>query len=173
MSMRDVIEGYFENAAAAQVDDLAWASDWSQDDDDYSGSAVSSRRRQQRMEATSNPQMVAGLGHHIMTGCNFVKKVGGAWTTKYKTLLRKAGIKKAMFNLNSIENRITDAEWLTKFHHGRGPHSQKYHQWVFDRVSKAIGTLKGEEAVAALKAELGKIADELLSPGGWLKLWEK
>jgi truncated hemoglobin YjbI len=44
----------------------------------------------------------------------------------------------------------------------KGPHSQAYHQWVYDELSRAIqGLRKKEEIRAALEARLRWIAEQL------------
>jgi hypothetical protein len=74
-----------------------------------------------------------------------------------------------MFNLDSIENRITDVDWLQKYHDGKGGHSAGYHQWVFDRVTNALSGKTGEEALDALRAVLRQLREEIMANPHLLK----
>jgi hypothetical protein len=90
--------------------------------------------------------------HHIATDKHKV------WTPKFKEIFSKGGLDlKDEANLLPLDGHV-------------GRHTNTYHQRVYDRLQRAIRGLDAEaDIAAALRFELGTIADELLANPGLLK----
>jgi hypothetical protein len=83
--------------------------------------------------------------HHIATNKNWVRHP--QWSAKFDAIFKKGGM-----TLEDAANRLE-----LPVHNG--PHSQNYHQWVYDELNKAVRGLKREEQIgAAIKGTLAKLA---------------
>ena len=93
--------------------------------------------------------------HHIATICNDVSAArGGPWTPRFRRLFAKAGMK-----LDDPANKVPIPGH-------RGPHPQRYHELVFNRVSEALRGCRSVEACQAeLQTVLKRLASELATPG--------
>ncbi|WP_141325551.1 AHH domain-containing protein [Myxococcus sp. AB025B] len=93
--------------------------------------------------------------HHIATDKNSISTVrGGPWTPEFRRLFRKAGME------------LKDPENIVEVRGHKGPHSQEYHQLVFDRLRGATQTCRTVEACRrALTAELRQMATEVATKG--------
>ncbi|KFE63953.1 AHH domain-containing protein [Hyalangium minutum] len=93
--------------------------------------------------------------HHIATIAN--KKSpqrGGPWTPLFEELFAKAGM------------RLQDAENIVPIRGHRGPHPQRYHQLVYERLEEALGECSSVmECRAQLTDALKKLANEIATPG--------
>lgn len=88
--------------------------------------------------------------HHICTNKNWISEnEGGPWSPAFKDIFDRAGM-----SLNDPDNLV-----VVTGH--RGPHPEKYHRAVFDRLVRVAGTLDGSELETALRNELRTIAREL------------
>ncbi|MDY7232893.1 AHH domain-containing protein [Hyalangium rubrum] len=108
--------------------------------------------------------MAAGAGrgndtcietHHIATICNDKSASrGGPWTPRFRELFAKAGMK-----LNDPANRLP-----VQGH--KGPHPERYHRIVYDRVVRATATCRSiTECRAKLTQTLERLAQEIGTPG--------
>ncbi len=92
--------------------------------------------------------------HHIATDKNSVSPArGGPWTPRFKKIFDKAGM-----DLQDALNKIN-----VPGH--RGPHPEKYHQAVFDRLTSATNGLNGPAYRNALETELRAIGKDAATPG--------
>ena len=90
--------------------------------------------------------------HHIATNKNSL------WTPKMDELFKKGGL-----NFEDEANKLG-----LEGHLGRHPDS--YHEWIYERLQRAIKGINGEaDIAAALRSELSTIADELKANPGLLK----
>ncbi|HZW07048.1 MAG TPA: AHH domain-containing protein [Phycisphaerales bacterium] len=174
--------GLFGNFQINQSDDFDWAFDWSADDYDYSRtrtrpedfwgdygfSSATSEGNGETGEGADGPVMCRSTPKRLIPGSNFHHiatnknwKAGRKWSKQFSLLFQQAGL-----SMNNKANLIE----LSKELHNRGRHSQKYHTEVYERLSKAIGNLKGEEAQLALKNELARLSDDIAK--GVLKLYD-
>ena len=105
------------------------------------------------------PGDAKGPVHHICTNKNMVSAAsGGPWTPLCEKLFGRAGM-----TLDDVANQVR-----LKAH--QGPHPQAYHQAVIDRLQKALGKCKSEQACRPrLVEELARIANDLLMPGSDLR----
>jgi hypothetical protein len=95
-----------------------------------------------------NLVMASTQKHHIATNKNWLQ--GDRWSTRFKEVFDKGGL-----NLDDSINKVD-------LPGHQGPHSQGYHQWVYDRLNAAIRGLKTEAEIrAGLEAELGAIRAEI------------
>jgi hypothetical protein len=87
----------------------------------------------------------AGQLHHIATD----KSIVGGFTKQFEKIFAKAGK-----NLQWGEN-------LMQLEGHAGRHSELYHKWVLDKLTKATNGLVGEEAAKALTNTLREIRAEI------------
>ncbi len=88
--------------------------------------------------------------HHIATNKNWIRDP--QWSKYFQELFARAGM--------SLEDPANLVELPAEFH--KGPHSQAYHQWVYQRLQGAIAGLKDPAQIRArLEAVLRAIAEEL------------
>ena len=86
--------------------------------------------------------------HHIATNKNWIQ--GKKWSSNFKELFDRGGL-----DLDDAINKVD-------LPGHQGPHSQGYHQWVYDRLSAATRGLKSQEEIrAVLEAELDAIRVEI------------
>jgi hypothetical protein len=100
-----------------------------------------------------------GPVHHICTNKNPISDVtGGPWTPRCEYVFRKAGL-----TLEDVANKVR-----LKGHNG--PHPEQYHEKVLLRLERAVSRCRSPETCqSSLKAELAKIANELLTQGSELR----
>jgi hypothetical protein len=96
--------------------------------------------------------------HHIATIANDTSSArGGPWTPRFRSLFAKAGMK-----LDDPANRMP-----LPGHYG--PHPERYHRIVFDRLRRATAACRSVEACREdLTAALRKLAQEIATPGSEL-----
>ena len=87
----------------------------------------------------------AGQLHHIATD----KSIVGRFTKQFERIFAKASK-----NLQWGEN-------LMQLEGHSGRHSELYHKWVLDKLTKATNGLVGEEAAKALTNALREIRSEI------------
>ena len=98
------------------------------------------------------------IRHHIATNKNWIRDP--QWSRDFQRLFAKAGM--------TLEDAANIVELPAELH--RGPHSQTYHQWVYDELSKAIRGLKTQEEIRkALEARLQWIAEQLKAHPEYLR----
>lgn len=94
--------------------------------------------------------------HHICTDKNCVSTAsGGPWTPRFQELFNGADM-----SLQDQANKV-----LVEGH--VGPHSQEYHETVFNRLETAVSGLTENtpQYERALRDELGRISKEISTPG--------
>jgi hypothetical protein len=91
--------------------------------------------------------------HHIATDKNCVSVVrGGPWTPRFEQVFKLGGM-----SLDDAANKV-------KLAGHQGPHSEAYHQEVFNRLNAATRSLKGQTKIsAAIRAQLKAMKKELLT----------
>jgi RHS repeat-associated protein len=89
--------------------------------------------------------------HHIFTNKNYVQ--GNQWSKKFDDLFKKAGYK-----LNDELNKVP-----VQGHYG--PHPEKYHQAVYDRLKTATEGLSGDEYKKAFESTLETLSKEVSTKG--------
>jgi hypothetical protein len=96
--------------------------------------------------------------HHLATLRNNVSTLrGGPWTPRFQRIFRKAGME-----LKYPEN-------IVEVPGHRGPHPERYHQRVYDRLDEAIrGCRSVEQCRQGLVSELRKLAEEAATKGSGL-----
>ncbi|AFE05158.1 putative lipoprotein [Corallococcus coralloides DSM 2259] len=96
--------------------------------------------------------------HHLATIRNNVStQRGGPWTPRFQRIFKKAGME------------LKDPENVVEVPGHRGPHPQRYHQRVYDRLEQATrGCRSVEQCREALVAELRKLAQEATTHGSGL-----
>jgi hypothetical protein len=96
--------------------------------------------------------------HHLATNKNDVSSVhGGPWTPLFQRLFAMAGM------------RLDDPANLVYLSGHQGPHPEKYHVDVYERLEAVVARCKGQEQCRALLTlELKKLADEVCTPGSRL-----
>ena len=98
------------------------------------------------------------IRHHIATNKNWIRDP--QWSKLFQELFAQAGM--------TLEEAANIVELPASLH--KGPHSQAYHQWVYDELSRAIqGLRKKEEIRAALEARLRWIAEQLQAHPEYLR----
>ncbi|MCB9844664.1 MAG: AHH domain-containing protein [Phycisphaeraceae bacterium] len=102
------------------------------------------------MDPTTSPGsanvMNKGLqNHHIAT-------TDGSWGKKFEDLFRGVGFG----SINDVDENIV------RIPHG-GRHPREYHEFVFNKLSNAVGKLPQAQAQDALKAELKRLGDFIRS----------
>ncbi|MDC0710546.1 AHH domain-containing protein [Stigmatella sp. ncwal1] len=100
-----------------------------------------------------------GPVHHICTNKNLTSAAsGGPWTPLCERIFNKAGM-----SLEDAANKV-------RLNGHEGPHPERYHKDVVDRLERAVEHCRTTETCRAkLMRELAKIADELLTPGSPLR----
>ncbi|HYH96203.1 AHH domain-containing protein [Hyalangium sp.] len=93
--------------------------------------------------------------HHIGTIANKKSALrGGPWTPLFEELFARAGM------------RLKDAENIVPIQGHKGPHPQRYHQIVYERLREALGDCRAiAECRAELTRELRSLAEEISTPG--------
>jgi hypothetical protein len=93
--------------------------------------------------------------HHIGTISNKKSPLrGGPWTQRLERLFARAGM------------RLTDRENIVPIQGHRGPHPQRYHEIVYDRLDGALSTCRTiAECRTRLTRELHALAEEIATPG--------
>ena len=93
--------------------------------------------------------------HHIATICNDKSTLrGGPWTPGFREIFSKAGMK-----LDDPANKMP-----LEGHYG--PHPERYHQLVYDRLRGATRTCRSvEECRSRLTRALARLAEEISTPG--------
>jgi hypothetical protein len=93
--------------------------------------------------------------HHIATIANDVSSArGGPWTPRFRALFAKAGMK-----LDDPANRMP-----LEGHYG--PHPERYHQLVFERLRRATAACRSVEACREeLGTALRRLSREIATPG--------
>ena len=103
-----------------------------------------------RVGANTELAAIRTQEHHIATNKN--SKAGAKWTEKFRELFDYAGL--------SLDDPVNKLDLPADIH--KGPHSQQYHQWLYDRLTRATaGAESPADFRAALVSELGAIADDL------------
>ncbi len=105
------------------------------------------------------PGDAEGPVHHICTNKNLISAAsGGPWTPLCEKIFKRAGM-----NLEDAANKVR-----LKGH--EGPHPERYHKEVMDRLERAVERCRTTETCRAkLERELANIANELLTPGSPLR----
>ncbi|GMU10277.1 AHH domain-containing protein [Corallococcus caeni] len=98
--------------------------------------------------------------HHLATVRNNVSvQRGGPWTPRFQRIFKKAGME------------LKDPENLVEIPGHRGPHPQRYHELVMERLNSATANCrKVEDCRAALTRALEILAREVKKPGTELNL---
>ncbi|MBZ4396460.1 AHH domain-containing protein [Myxococcus sp. AS-1-15] len=93
--------------------------------------------------------------HHIATDKNSVSAVqGGPWTPQFRRIFRKAGMK------------LKDPENVVEVRGHKGPHPQKYHEAIYERLNSVTRTCRTVEACRkALTTELQALSVEVRTKG--------
>ncbi|AKF79200.1 hypothetical protein MFUL124B02_01815 [Myxococcus fulvus 124B02] len=93
--------------------------------------------------------------HHIATNKNDISGArGGPWTPVFRKLFARAGMK------------LKDSENIVEVLGHKGPHPQRYHEHVEERLSLALGRCrKVEDCRKALTSALRSLAREAQTPG--------
>ena len=93
--------------------------------------------------------------HHIATIRNEISTArGGPWTPRFRDLFKRAGM-----TLDEVEN-------IVPIRGHKGPHPEKYHQRIFDDLTRATRRCRGvAQCQSALKKELHRLAKEISTPG--------
>ncbi|MDC0707121.1 AHH domain-containing protein [Stigmatella sp. ncwal1] len=105
--------------------------------------------------ATSGGRRNRVEDHHIGTIANEISTLrGGPWTPRLKRLFARAGM------------RLTDEENIVPLKGHKGPHPQRYHEIVYDRIDRALGDCRAiAQCQARLIRELQSLAEEIATPG--------
>ncbi|MBN9686003.1 MULTISPECIES: AHH domain-containing protein [unclassified Corallococcus] len=98
--------------------------------------------------------------HHLATLRNNVSTHrGGPWTPRFQRIFKKAGME------------LKDAENIVEVPGHRGPHPQRYHELVMERLNSATANCrKVEDCRAALTRALEILARDVKKPGTELNL---
>jgi hypothetical protein len=93
--------------------------------------------------------------HHIGTRANDISTLrGGPWTPRFRELFAKAGMK------------LEDAENIVSIQGHKGPHPERYHRLVHERLDRATRTCRSmAECRVRLTRALEKLAEEIATPG--------
>jgi len=103
---------------------------------------------------TRGIEVVTETEHHIATNKNWISTLrGGPWSPKFEKLFKKAGL-----TLEDAANKVPIPAH-------RGPHSEAYHQEIYDRLELATGNKSGKAYTKAFLDELRKIRIEVSTPG--------
>lgn len=93
--------------------------------------------------------------HHIGTITNEISTArGGPWTPRLKRLYARAGM------------RLQDPENIVPVEGHRGPHPERYHRIIYERLGKALGDCRSVEMCRLRLARvLERLAEEIATPG--------
>ena len=93
--------------------------------------------------------------HHIGTIANRKSTLrGGPWTPLLEKLFARAGM------------RLTDPENIVSLRGHKGPHPQRYHETVYERLQGALGDCRSITVCRTeLVRELRSLAEEIATPG--------
>jgi hypothetical protein len=93
--------------------------------------------------------------HHIGTIRNRKSALrGGPWTPRFEKLFARAGV------------RLKDPENIVDVQGHGGPHPQRYHEIVYERLQDALGDCSTIAACREnLTRELRALAEEIATPG--------
>ncbi|WP_194869635.1 AHH domain-containing protein, partial [Myxococcus sp. AB025B] len=93
--------------------------------------------------------------HHIATNKNDVSTVrGGPWSPRFRELFQRAGMK------------LKDPENIVEVVGHKGPHPERYHRFVMDRLEDALGSCRRVvDCRQALTNELRILGKEAQTPG--------
>jgi len=93
--------------------------------------------------------------HHIGTIANKKSTLrGGPWTPLFEKLYARAGM------------RLKDPENIVPLQGHKGPHPQRYHEIVYERLQRALGDCRGiAECRPKLTRALDRLAQEIATPG--------
>jgi hypothetical protein len=93
--------------------------------------------------------------HHIATKANDISSLrGGPWSPRFRRLFDRAGM-----TLEDVENIVPVLGH-------KGPHPERYHRIVYERLSKALANCRSIAVCRAkLKLELDDLALEISTPG--------
>jgi hypothetical protein len=93
--------------------------------------------------------------HHIATICNDKSTLrGGPWTPRFRRLFARAGMK------------LTDKANEVPLPGHKGPHPERYHELVFNRLSGVMRSCRSiEDCRRILTRELHALAKEIATPG--------
>jgi hypothetical protein len=93
--------------------------------------------------------------HHIGTRANDISTLrGGPWTPRFRELFAKAGM------------TLEDAENIVSIQGHKGPHPERYHRLVHERLDRATRACRSMvECRVRLTRALEKLAEELSTPG--------
>jgi hypothetical protein len=96
--------------------------------------------------------------HHIGTISKEISTArGGPWTPRLRRLYARAGM------------QLDDPENIVPIKGHRGPHPEKYHRTIYERLSKALGGCSSIEVCRSkLTRVLEKLAEEIAKPGSEL-----
>jgi hypothetical protein len=96
--------------------------------------------------------------HHLCTNKNDLSENnGGPWTPRFEELFERAGM--------SLE----DPANIVYLRDHKGPHPEAYHNEIFERLERALGTCKPQaECRAKLVRALDTLAGEVCTPGSTL-----
>ncbi|NTX35214.1 AHH domain-containing protein [Myxococcus sp. CA033] len=96
-----------------------------------------------------------GERHHIATNKNEVSAArGGPWTPRFRDLFTRAGME------------LKDPENVVEVVGHKGPHPQRYHERVQERLLEALGSCrKVADCREALTVELRRLAKEAVTKG--------
>ncbi|WP_338873245.1 AHH domain-containing protein [Myxococcus stipitatus] len=105
--------------------------------------------------AMASQGMGGGHRHHIATNKNDVSSArGGPWTPRFRDLFRKAGME------------LKDPENIVEVVGHKGPHPQRYHERVQERLFEALGSCRTvADCRKALTIELRRIAKDAVTQG--------
>lgn len=100
-----------------------------------------------------------GPVHHICTNKNLTSAAsGGPWTPQCERIFKKAGM-----SLEDAANKV-------RLNGHEGPHPERYHSEVVQRLQRSVARCRTTETCRAdLMEELAKIANELLLPNSPLR----
>jgi hypothetical protein len=93
--------------------------------------------------------------HHLATDKNNVSTArGGPWTPRFRRIFKKAGME------------LKDPENIVPVEGHNGPHPQRYHELVYERLNGATETCRRvEQCRAALTKALQQLASEVVTKG--------
>jgi hypothetical protein len=93
--------------------------------------------------------------HHLATDKNSVSTArGGPWTPRFRKIFKKAGME------------LKDPENIVPVEGHKGPHPQKYHELVFNRLNSATARCRSvDECRKLLTKALQQLAKEAVTRG--------
>jgi hypothetical protein len=105
------------------------------------------------------PGDAEGPVHHICTNKNTKSAAsGGPWTPRCEKVFKKAGM------------TLEDAANKVRLNGHEGPHPERYHKEVVERLERSVERCRTTETCrASLMKELARIANELLTQGSDLR----